>query len=60
MDYDRAMVVYKNSPSYHAYMQAKAKGIPVIEDPDLRGKTASDRRIDIQPAEDEVKTYCIL
>ncbi len=54
MEYDRALAVYKNSPSYQAYMQAKAKGSAVIEDPEPRGTKTAERRIDIQPAEDEV------
>ena len=36
-----------------AYMQAKSKGAPVVEDPDPKGLRAPERRIDIQPAEDE-------
>jgi hypothetical protein len=36
-----------------AYMQAKSKGAPVIEDPEPRGVRVAERRIDIQPAEDE-------
>ncbi len=62
-DYDRAMSVYRNSPSYQAYMQAKSRGSAVIEDPEprgalmaqLAGPKGAERRIDIQPAEDEVK-----
>ena len=34
-------------------MQAKSKGAPVVEDPDPKGLRAPERRIDIQPAEDE-------
>ncbi len=34
-------------------MQAKSRGAPVIEDPDPRGVRVAERRIDIQPAEDE-------
>ena len=34
-------------------MQAKSKGAPVVEDPDQKGLRAPERRIDIQPAEDE-------
>jgi hypothetical protein len=36
-----------------AYMQAKSRGAPVIEDPEPRGVRMAERRIDIQPAEDE-------
>ncbi len=39
--------------SFKAYMQAKSKGAPVVEDPTPKGLTIQDRRIDIQPAEDE-------
>ena len=52
-EYDRNMAVYKTSPAYQAYMQAKSRGQPVIEDPEPRGIRATERRIDIQPAEDE-------
>jgi hypothetical protein len=34
-------------------MQAKSKGAPVVEDPTPKGISIHDRRIDIQPAEDE-------
>ena len=34
-------------------MQAKSKGAPVVEDPDPSGLRIQERRIDIQPAEDE-------
>ena len=34
-------------------MQAKSRGTPVIEDPEPRGIRIQERRIDIQPAEDE-------
>jgi hypothetical protein len=36
-----------------AYMQAKSKGAPVVEDPDPKGLRVPERRIDIQPAEDD-------
>ena len=52
-EYDRQMSVYKNSPAYQAYMQAKSRGGAVIEDPEPRGVKGAERRIDIQPAEDE-------
>ncbi len=51
--------MYKNSPSYQAYLQAKSRGSAVIEDPEPRGSKSAERRIDIQPAEDEVY-YCLL
>ncbi len=34
-------------------MQAKSKGAPVVEDPDPKGLRVPERRIDIQPAEDD-------
>jgi SWI/SNF-related matrix-associated actin-dependent regulator of chromatin subfamily E protein 1 len=57
-DYDRAMSAYRNTPSYQAYMQAKSRGSAVIEDPEPRGVKGPERRIDIQPAEDEVTFAC--
>ena len=51
-EYERAMTVYKGSPAYQAYIQAKARGSAVIEDPDPRGTKGPERRIDIQPAEE--------
>jgi len=60
VEYDRALKVYQASPAYIAYLQAKTKGQPVIEDPQeappapaARGGKVPERRIDIQPAEDE-------
>ena len=47
------MALYKSSPAYQSYMQAKSRGNPVIEDPEPKGIRATERRIDIQPAEDE-------
>lgn len=52
-EYDRNMAAYRSSPAYQAYMQAKSRGTPVIEDPEPRGIRIQERRIDIQPAEDE-------
>lgn len=52
-EYDRNMAMYRSSPAYQAYMQAKSRGTPVIEDPEPRGIRPTERRIDIQPAEDE-------
>ena len=46
--------------AYQQYMQAKARGTPVVEEPQDpvpmapgRGGKNAERRIDIQPAEDE-------
>ena len=47
------MAMYKSTPAYQAYIQAKSRGAAVIEDPEPKGIRATDRRIDIQPAEDE-------
>lgn len=59
-EYDKAMKVYQSSPAYQAYLQAKTRGAPVIEEPQepappvpSRGGKMVERRIDIQPAEDE-------
>lgn len=52
-EYERAFAVYKNSPAYAAYIQAKSRGSAVIEDPDPKGVKGAERKIDIQPAEDE-------
>ena len=78
VEYERNLKIYHNSPAYQQYMQAKARGTPVVEEPQVSqdfskngfvltdlfwqdpmpvaqgrsGKNA-ERRIDIQPAEDE-------
>merc|ERR1719483_938757 len=52
-EYDKNMAMYKSSPAYQAYVQAKSRGNPVIEDPEPKGIRTAERRIDIQPAEDE-------
>ena len=49
------MGVYKNSPAYQTYMQAKARNAPVVEDPEPKGTKSGERRIDIQQAEDAAK-----
>jgi len=51
-EYDKQMGVYKNSPAYQTYMQAKARNAPVVEDPEPKGTKSGERRIDIQQAED--------
>jgi len=60
VEYDAKLKIYHNSPAYQAYIQAKARGTPVVEEPQElpsvpvgRGGKNSERRIDIQPAEDE-------
>jgi len=60
-EYEAKLKVYHNSPAYQAYIQAKARGQPVVEEPQVEtpsvpvGRTGkmAERRIDIQPAEDE-------
>jgi len=52
-EYDKNMAMYKSTPAYQAYVQAKSRGNPVIEDPEPKGIRTAERRIDIQPAEDE-------
>ena len=52
-EYDKNMAMYKSSPAYQSYVQAKSRGNPVIEDPEPKGIRTAERRIDIQPAEDE-------
>lgn len=59
-EFDRQMKMYQSSAAFQAYLQAKARGAPVIDDPqdpvpssNQRGAKVQERRIDIQPAEDE-------
>jgi len=60
-EYEAKLKAYHNSPAYQQYIQAKARGQPVVEEPqeqtvsvpvNRQGKI-TERRIDIQPAEDE-------
>eukprot|EP00092_Neocalanus_flemingeri_P016968 GFUD01018353.1.p1 GENE.GFUD01018353.1~~GFUD01018353.1.p1 ORF type:complete len:638 (+),score=215.62 GFUD01018353.1:62-1915(+) len=60
IEYDAKLKTYHSSPAYQAYIQAKARGAPVVEEPQElpsvpvgRGGKNAERRIDIQPAEDE-------
>merc|ERR1712106_199373 len=60
VEYDAKLKFYHNSSAYQAYIQAKARGTPVVEEPQElptipvgRGGKSAERRIDIQPAEDE-------
>merc|ERR1719266_3076546 len=60
-EHEAKLKVYHNSPAYQAYIQAKSRGAPVVEEPQVEtpsvpvGRTGkmAERRIDIQPAEDE-------
>ncbi len=47
------MNAYRASPAYQSYMQARARGAPIIDDPEPRGVKGNERRLEIQPAEDE-------
>ncbi|KAL5289932.1 SMARCE1 family protein [Megaselia abdita] len=59
VEYEKALRTYHNSPAYLAYMQQKNKGksatadSEVHETPSRAGSKNQERRIDIQPAEDE-------
>ncbi|KAJ8949480.1 hypothetical protein NQ318_005947 [Aromia moschata] len=63
LEYEKTLKNYHNSPAYLAYMAAKNKGKSVAQGPDgeshertsssSKQQAAADRRIEIQPAEDE-------
>lgn len=61
LNYEKAMKLYHTSPAYLAYVQAKNKGkLSQVEDREPHERStgggkqaAADRRIEIQPAEDE-------
>ncbi|KAK8731456.1 hypothetical protein OTU49_007613, partial [Cherax quadricarinatus] len=61
LEYEKAMKSYHASPSYQAYLNAKTKGSAATEEKEIIDRSSStttpgtklDRRIDIQPAEDE-------
>ncbi|KAK9497877.1 hypothetical protein O3M35_003787 [Rhynocoris fuscipes] len=60
LEYEKSLKAYHNSPAYLAYMAAKARGKTATQSSDDReshdrsaGGGKQDRRIDIQPAEDD-------
>ncbi|XP_073994078.1 uncharacterized protein isoform X3 [Rhodnius prolixus] len=60
LEYEKSLKTYHNSPAYLAYMAAKARGKTATQSSDDRethdrssGGGKQDRRIDIQPAEDD-------
>ncbi|XP_066151631.1 SWI/SNF-related matrix-associated actin-dependent regulator of chromatin subfamily E member 1 isoform X3 [Euwallacea fornicatus] len=61
IEYEKSLKTYHSSPAYQSYIQAKNKGKSAAQGPDgdsherssSSSKQAADRRIEIQPAEDE-------
>ena len=60
VEYDRQLKVYQASPAYQAYLQAKTKGAPVIQESKEAPSPAvgcagkmSERRIYVQPVKDK-------
>ena len=56
LEYEKSLKAYHNSPAYLSYMAVKNKGQTpqqTVEERDSYSGTKADRRIEIQPAEDE-------
>ena len=71
VEYEAKLKAYHNSPAYQQYIQAKARGQPVVEEPQEQQISApvsrqgkiTERRIDIQVSEEawlEVIPYVVL